>query len=443
MGHFIAALRKANGLTQKQLADKLNLSDKTVSRWERDETAPDISLIPVIADIFGVTCDELLCGERKINNEASSGDDEVLSAKGEKQRRRLLSVAFYQHRSRSLISIGIAIVGIIAAAICNFAFYRARLGFLISVIFFLAAGICQAIFTNRAYLSVATDEFSDNETNNFNRQVMLIHEFVCCFVLSLAAFALPLIYATWDAYIGLDLSGWLINGFVCALVTAIISYMICVVVNAKLTKKHAWEITDKEKIRHYNVFLFVKCAVCFAIIAGITVLIWCAVTDGGYAPKFATGTIFNDYESFAEFVEKDVPDTDTYYVDSEDNEYTYAENIIDELGGSDDEEYYDPYEGLFFDDDSYGLGHNGERVVIKNENGDILLDCKQNNFSIVLIECGDESNGWLPIRVVTKDDLPEAKQKLMMIGYATLGIIALEAGASIFIYLKKREKIGK
>ncbi|MCD8021449.1 MAG: helix-turn-helix domain-containing protein, partial [Lachnospiraceae bacterium] len=69
IGSFIAALRKANGLTQKDLAEKLNVSDKTVSRWERDEGAPDLSLIPVIAEIFGVTCDELLRGERKTPGE--------------------------------------------------------------------------------------------------------------------------------------------------------------------------------------------------------------------------------------------------------------------------------------------------------------------------------------------------------------------------------------
>ena len=75
-GIFLAALRKANGLTQKELADQLNVSDKAISRWERDESLPDVSLLPVIADIFDVTVDELLRGERKCavsesNREAS------------------------------------------------------------------------------------------------------------------------------------------------------------------------------------------------------------------------------------------------------------------------------------------------------------------------------------------------------------------------------------
>ena len=52
IGGLIAALRKANGMTQKDLAERLHVSDKAVSRWERDESAPDLSLIPVIAEIF-------------------------------------------------------------------------------------------------------------------------------------------------------------------------------------------------------------------------------------------------------------------------------------------------------------------------------------------------------------------------------------------------------
>lgn len=64
IGSFLAALRKASGMTQKQLAEKLNVSDKAISRWERDECAPDLALIPVLAEIYGVTSDEILRGKR-------------------------------------------------------------------------------------------------------------------------------------------------------------------------------------------------------------------------------------------------------------------------------------------------------------------------------------------------------------------------------------------
>lgn len=56
----IANLRKLNGITQSDLAQKLNYSDKAVSKWERGESLPDICVLKQIADIFGVTVDYLL-----------------------------------------------------------------------------------------------------------------------------------------------------------------------------------------------------------------------------------------------------------------------------------------------------------------------------------------------------------------------------------------------
>lgn len=65
IGKFIAALRRASGMTQKELGERLYVSDKTVSRWERDECTPELNLIPAIAEIFGITSDELLRGQRR------------------------------------------------------------------------------------------------------------------------------------------------------------------------------------------------------------------------------------------------------------------------------------------------------------------------------------------------------------------------------------------
>ena len=64
LGGRIAALRKARGMTQKELAESLHISDKSVSRWERGETAPDLSLLPALAEHLNVTLDELLSGRK-------------------------------------------------------------------------------------------------------------------------------------------------------------------------------------------------------------------------------------------------------------------------------------------------------------------------------------------------------------------------------------------
>lgn len=68
-GAFVALLRKENGLTQKQLAERLLISDKAISKWETGTTLPDTAMLIPLADILGVTVTELLTGER-IENES-------------------------------------------------------------------------------------------------------------------------------------------------------------------------------------------------------------------------------------------------------------------------------------------------------------------------------------------------------------------------------------
>ena len=60
MGEIISTLRKEKGMTQKELADKLNLTDKAVSKWERDLACPDTQTLPKVAELLGVSIEELL-----------------------------------------------------------------------------------------------------------------------------------------------------------------------------------------------------------------------------------------------------------------------------------------------------------------------------------------------------------------------------------------------
>lgn len=62
IGERIAKLRAAANLTQAALAEKLGVSDKTVSKWEVGGGYPDITFFPQLADLFGVSCDYLLRG---------------------------------------------------------------------------------------------------------------------------------------------------------------------------------------------------------------------------------------------------------------------------------------------------------------------------------------------------------------------------------------------
>ncbi len=64
VGKLIATLRKEKGLTQLQLGERLGVSDKSVSKWERGINAPDISLLNSLCEILDISVTELLNGEK-------------------------------------------------------------------------------------------------------------------------------------------------------------------------------------------------------------------------------------------------------------------------------------------------------------------------------------------------------------------------------------------
>ena len=63
-GERFARFRKQKGLTQEDIADKVNISAQAVSKWENDISLPDITTLPLLSDILGVTIDELLGKKR-------------------------------------------------------------------------------------------------------------------------------------------------------------------------------------------------------------------------------------------------------------------------------------------------------------------------------------------------------------------------------------------
>ena len=65
IGAFIAECRKEKQITQQTLADMLNITNKAVSKWETGNGLPDITLLPELASILGVSVDEILNAEKK------------------------------------------------------------------------------------------------------------------------------------------------------------------------------------------------------------------------------------------------------------------------------------------------------------------------------------------------------------------------------------------
>lgn len=65
MGELICSLRKEKGMTQRELAELMNVTDKAVSKWERNLSCPDISAVPRLAEVLGVSVEELLSFTKK------------------------------------------------------------------------------------------------------------------------------------------------------------------------------------------------------------------------------------------------------------------------------------------------------------------------------------------------------------------------------------------
>ena len=96
----ITQLRKENNLTQAELAEKLNYSDKAVSKWERGESLPDITILKTVADMFGVTVDYLLTSDHQ------------------QQKQDVIKVNHRKFRNRSIITcISVMLVWFIATLV--------------------------------------------------------------------------------------------------------------------------------------------------------------------------------------------------------------------------------------------------------------------------------------------------------------------------------------
>lgn len=95
IGKFIQSMRKEQKLTQRQLADKLGISDKTVSKWETGNGLPDVSLMMPLCQILNISANELLSAQKLDQNQYyQKAEENVMDLVNEKQKNKKL-VLFY------------------------------------------------------------------------------------------------------------------------------------------------------------------------------------------------------------------------------------------------------------------------------------------------------------------------------------------------------------
>ena len=409
MGSFLAALRKTRGYTQKELAEQLGVSDKSISRWERDEGVPDLSMIPVLAEFFGVTADELLRGERRAEEDRSTGP--IHTANGEKQKQHIISTALTKYHNRTLISGGVAGVGFIAVLAGSFVLAKAAPGFFVGLVFFLAAAIMQGMWVNGALLTVSDEDFAKEERVSFRRRVFRKAAGIWVLVLTLLAASLPPMLTLPDpAHTGLGAGAW----FQSALALGGVALALCAVVVVVLDRKlHLFTEPGSEERMTANDRLKRKLAVTLLAAVAVTFLLETAMTQGWNPAKMAPAIVFEDYASFTEYMEQDLDyrgmprksDVPSTYYDENDNVISEEEAI---------------------------------RVELRDKDDNLLCSyLARNNFAAEL-RYGPEKDGYLPIEVVTRTGLTQAMERgnqLMLV----FGLLyAAEAVTVLAVYMKQR-----
>ena len=103
IGKFISELRKANNMTQEQLAEKVGVTNKSISRWENGNTMPDISILVQLSEILNTTLPELVNG-RKMTKDELLAQKETINSLIKLETERQVG---YNKKTLGLLSIGI------------------------------------------------------------------------------------------------------------------------------------------------------------------------------------------------------------------------------------------------------------------------------------------------------------------------------------------------
>lgn len=109
IGKYIAGKRKGLGLTQKQLAEQIGMSDKSVSKWERGICLPDVSVYMELCDILGISINEFLAGE--------DIDEKNMVKKSEDNLIQVTKDNKYKQKNLKSIIVGLIVITMAAVAL--------------------------------------------------------------------------------------------------------------------------------------------------------------------------------------------------------------------------------------------------------------------------------------------------------------------------------------
>ena len=300
--------------------------------------------------------------------------------------------ALKKYRRGKAIAYVFAVTGVIVALVIGLAFLMGYIGFDFGASFFIVAVVLQLISFRKYVKKIKSFDLSDEEKNELYRSAVRENEFAFGVFIALFAVTLPLAGCDWFDT-GLFYF-WMIT-VKYYVIFAILLYCGFIALKYHIRKERENALyTGNDKRIYYNIIVFVLCSLVLALSLFATYMLRTFVVSEDI---FQPGILFYDYDSFVEFMETSYPD-------------------IDELSPG-----------------------NEERIVLKDSDGNVLVDCAEKNPYVAWVEYGDWTNGYLPIKVVTDEDKSRAFSIFSVVGYTWLAIYAAEAGVAIFVYIKLRK----
>lgn len=297
IGSFIAILRKARGMTQQELADQLHVSNKSVSRWERDETSPDLSLIPVIAELFHVSTDELLQGSKI----AEPGESRNL-LKNQKQIEILLKRIISKYQSKTIMAASLVIVAVLGCLISIYSFHQMIIGIGIVAVLCVVSIAYQSVSFIHAHTALSGSDFETPQI----KQTLLKTWNNLLWIIYLNIFAVGSIIPLWAYYKSnmmiMDSGTWFPWLIVAIGISFVVCFFISIFASKGIIKKENMEKDYLEANRRITKFKLV----CFGI--AVIIISVTGLVQNLYPlnSSLAGGTHFNTFEEFKKYAETPV-----------------------------------------------------------------------------------------------------------------------------------------
>lgn len=205
-GEKLYELRKEKKLSQEEVADKLNVTRQTVSKWETNQSTPDFDKVLPLCELFGISADELLSGNKKEENNSEKKTKEIKI-----EEEKTPSKQEIRRKSAEVVSTSIFIY-IVAVALLTVAIPVLKMNPIVASAIFLCAIAWATARIVKHYMSIPKFEKTKEEKreNEIVKQINGIVGAICTAIYFIVSFATMAWYITWVIFI--------IDGLICQII---------------------------------------------------------------------------------------------------------------------------------------------------------------------------------------------------------------------------------